>query len=138
MDLFVYNDKPVIIPLQKFIKTWTNKPEFIKLRNSGKGVIARGEKSPQQYYEEALQKYNQRAEKGELTMFDRKPSSPKEFMEEQLVDNYTINDPKNIKSARSITYDDDGKIIPLSKRDNFNINDIRYMLPLPILGILNK
>lgn len=34
--------------------------------------------------------------------------------------------PNNIKLSNAITYDDFGNIIPLSKRDNFNISDIRY------------
>jgi hypothetical protein len=37
-----------------------------------------------------------------------------------------IRNPKQIKSAFAITYDDKGKIIPISLRDNFKINDIRY------------
>lgn len=37
---------------------------------------------------------------------------------------------EQIKSADAVTYDDAGNIIPLSKRDNFNINDIRYLWPL--------
>lgn len=35
---------------------------------------------------------------------------------------------KNIKLADAITYDDVGNIIPLSQRDNFSVNDIRYSL----------
>ena len=37
-----------------------------------------------------------------------------------------IRNPKQIKSAYAITYDDNGNIIPISQRDNFLINDIRY------------
>ena len=37
-----------------------------------------------------------------------------------------VFDPKLIKSYDAITYDDYGNIIPLSMRDNFKINDIRY------------
>lgn len=44
-----------------------------------------------------------------------------------------VQDPKIIKSADAITYDDAGNIILLSQRDNFNINDIRYGF-LPIIG----
>lgn len=33
---------------------------------------------------------------------------------------------EQIKSADAIVYDDAGNVIPLSKRDNFGINDIRY------------
>ena len=42
--------------------------------------------------------------------------------------------PNKIKLADAVTYDDAGNIIPLSKRDNFNINDIRYGLLPWILG----
>lgn len=37
-----------------------------------------------------------------------------------------IGNPVQIKSARTITYDDKGNFIPLSKRDNFTNPDIRY------------
>ena len=37
-----------------------------------------------------------------------------------------INDPKNIKYADTVVYDDNGNIIPLSLRDNFEINDLRF------------
>ena len=36
--------------------------------------------------------------------------------------------PSNVKLADAVTYDDNGVRIPLGKRDNFNINDIRYGL----------
>jgi len=40
---------------------------------------------------------------------------------------------EQIKSADAVTYDDNGVRIPLGKRDNFNINDIRYgLLPFGI------
>ena len=47
---------------------------------------------------------------------------------------YVATKPNQIKSANAITYDDAGNIIPLSKRDNFNINDMRYIWPTAILG----
>lgn len=40
---------------------------------------------------------------------------------------------EQIKLADAVTYDNRGNIIPLSKRDNFNINDIRYGL-IPFIG----
>lgn len=44
-----------------------------------------------------------------------------------------VFNPNNVKSANIVTYDDYGNIIPLSKRFNFDINDIRYgLLPLGI------
>ena len=45
---------------------------------------------------------------------------------------FIVGDNRMIKSADPITYDNDGNVIPLSKRDNFNISDIRYMLPFGI------
>lgn len=56
---------------------------------------------------------------------------------------YGIQNPKHIKSANVLTYDNNGKLIPLSRRDNFNINDIRYGLaPFAIstlgLGLYNR
>ena len=40
-----------------------------------------------------------------------------------------------IKSARPITYDDRGKIIPLSKRDDFTNPDIRFGWLAPLFGV---
>ena len=49
---------------------------------------------------------------------------------------YGIRIPSNIKSANPITYDDAGNMIPLSKRDNFYKNDLRYgLLPFTIGGL---
>lgn len=45
-------------------------------------------------------------------------------------------DPNKVKSTNAITYDDAGNIIPLSKRDNFTIPDIRYGI-LPFIGLTN-
>lgn len=43
---------------------------------------------------------------------------------------------EQIKSAEPFTYDDAGNLIPLSQRDNFNINDIRYgLIPVALGGI---
>lgn len=39
---------------------------------------------------------------------------------------YGIADNNKIKLADLITYDDNNNMIPLSKRFNFNINDVRY------------
>lgn len=50
-------------------------------------------------------------------------------------DVYMVNNPSKLKLADPITYDDAGNIIPLSKRDNFNIKDIRYgVIPLAFGG----
>ena len=44
-------------------------------------------------------------------------------------------DNKNIKLADPITYDDNGNIIPLSKRDDFTNPDIRFNWLLPTIGV---
>lgn len=43
--------------------------------------------------------------------------------------------PEQLKLADAITYDDTGRIIPISKRDNFTKKDFRYSLLLPFLGM---
>lgn len=46
---------------------------------------------------------------------------------------YVATKPNQIKSADAVTYDNNGVRIPLGKRDNFKINDIRYgLLPFGI------
>ena len=44
---------------------------------------------------------------------------------------YVNHKPSALKYSDAITYDNNGKIIPLSKRDNFNNPDMRYSL-LPV------
>lgn len=39
---------------------------------------------------------------------------------------------EQIKSADAVTYDNNGVRIPLGERDNFSINDLRYMLVPPV------
>lgn len=41
---------------------------------------------------------------------------------------YVVFSPNNVKSADAITYDNNGKVIPLSERFNSNQEDIRYSL----------
>lgn len=49
---------------------------------------------------------------------------------------YEINDPANLKLSQAITHDDAGKIIPLSKRDNWKNPDIRYSFaPIGLAGL---
>lgn len=43
---------------------------------------------------------------------------------------YLLDDANRIKSADTVTYDDDGNVIPLSKRFTQDSPDIRYALPL--------
>lgn len=42
---------------------------------------------------------------------------------------YVLKDPTQIKSADTVTYDDEGNVIPLSERFNTANPDIRYSLP---------
>ena len=44
-----------------------------------------------------------------------------------------VDNPYALKSANAVTYDNNGVRIPLGKRDNFNIDDIRYAL-FPFVG----
>ena len=133
MHLYANNPNPVEVPLETFIKSWNDKEAFKVLRDAGDGIIARG-KSPYKLYAERLAEYERKRDAGKLMPWTRKPESPKDFMEEAVVDGYTINNPKNLKLADAITYDDKGIRIPLGMRDNFKINDIRYGL-LPFLGL---
>lgn len=48
---------------------------------------------------------------------------------------FVVKNPNMIKRADAITKSDFGKIIPISKRDNFNISDIRYGIAPLILGV---
>ena len=54
-----------------------------------------------------------------------------------VITDYIASKPNQIKLADAVTYNDKGVRIPLGKRDNFNINDIRYgLLPFISLGTL--
>ena len=51
------------------------------------------------------------------------------------LEEYVSHNPRNIKSSKAVTYDDNGVRIPLGERDNFNINDIRYgLIPTLLVG----
>ena len=45
-----------------------------------------------------------------------------------------VGDNRQIKLADAVTYDDKGVRIPLGERDNFNVNDIRYLKGTDIQG----
>ena len=49
-----------------------------------------------------------------------------------------VFDPNQIKSADVITYDNNGKVIPLSKRFNKKSADIRYSLPVDVEADVKK
>ena len=50
------------------------------------------------------------------------------------LEEYVSHNPKNVKSSLPITYDDNGVRIPLGKRDNFKLNDIRYAIAPFLIG----
>ena len=55
-----------------------------------------------------------------------------DFFEDLFTDSkgteYLFFNPNNLKSSKAVTYDDNGVRIPLGKRDNFKLNDIRWGL----------
>lgn len=88
---------PNIVPLTDFNKSWTSKEKYSQMKN-GDGIIAEQEKSPEEYYKEALDKYNE-AQKDEDEMarrFSRKPGGPEDFYEEQLSTTYVVYNPLQI------------------------------------------
>lgn len=50
------------------------------------------------------------------------------------IEDFVILKSNQAKLANPITYDNNGKVIPISKRDNFLNSDIRYGI-LPLLGM---
>lgn len=56
----------------------------------------------------------------------------------KLYDQHIVFKPNQIKSADAVTFDDNGTRIPLGKRDNFNINDIRWVLVPTAAGLSIK
>ncbi|HEY1041172.1 MAG TPA: hypothetical protein VGE63_00400 [Candidatus Paceibacterota bacterium] len=94
---------PNIVGLSKFNQTWFNKEEYLKLK-TGDGIIAEQEKTPEEYYDEALAKYEEgldRYQKMENpTVWDykilNKPKSPEDFHEEQLSTTYVVFRPEQI------------------------------------------
>lgn len=49
-----------------------------------------------------------------------------EIPRDTIANVYVVFNPNNVKSADAITYDNNGKVIPLSERFNSSENDIRY------------
>ena len=131
---FINGDQQTVVPLSEFVKTYNDRAAYNNLiQNSGDIIIGKSPKSPQTIFNEKMAKYIEDINSGDpfRIKFALKPSSPRDFMEEQLVDNIAVRNPNNIKLANVITYDDAGNIIPLSKRFNFKNPDIRYSL-IPI------
>lgn len=95
---------PSIVPLTEFNKTWRSKEKYLQLK-SGDGIIAEQEKSPEEYYKEALEKYNeaQKEEDEMVRSFFRKPNGPDDFHEEQLSTTYVVFDPSQIHILGSKT-----------------------------------
>ena len=100
MPVFLNLRNPNIITLTEFIKTFDNKSKFKELLN-GDGIIALAEKDPYHIYQEKVQEYENKKAEGKLSMFDRKPDSPKEFMEESTSTTYVATDPNQIKSINN-------------------------------------
>lgn len=82
---------PNILPLEEFNQTWRSKDDFLALKK-GDWIIAEQEKSPEQYYQEALKRYEEEQNDKEETFrkFARKPTSPEDFHEEQLSTTYVV------------------------------------------------
>lgn len=76
--------------------------------------------------------------KGQSSKYEYDSTKNDGIIDEQVYDNighagmdedtvhYIVRNPKNIKSAELVTYDDAGNIIPLSERFNEKSDDIRY------------
>lgn len=58
-------------------------------------------------------------------------------MDENTI-HYVVLNPKNIKSADPVTYDDNGAVIPLSERFNTEKSDIRFSRELEIMDLINE
>lgn len=58
-------------------------------------------------------------------------------MDENTI-HYVVLNPNNIKSADPVTYDDNGKVIPLSERFNPEEKDIRYSRELDLINYINE
>lgn len=48
------------------------------------------------------------------------------FRDDKPIEEIVFPDGYRLKLADAVTYDDNGNIVPLSKRDDFNLNDTRY------------
>lgn len=92
ISALINTKNPNIIPLKEFNKNWVNKLIFNEQKNNSDCVIGEQEKTPQEYYNEALEEYN--LDPGH--MFARKPKDSEEFMEEQLVTTYVVFNPNQI------------------------------------------
>lgn len=119
---------PNIIPLEEFNKNWNNRDTYNKQRK-GDGIIGLESKSPQQYYNEALEEYN----KDPNNRFARKPKSVEDFMEEQLSTTYVVFDPSQIHILSS---KQDVQGVKEFISDSTDINNIRLDdLSLPSIDI---
>jgi len=82
-----------------------------------------------------------------FTALDRKANKARTLGHDALIvknvkdgTDYPIDDfiglnPRKIKSADAVTFDDNGVRIPLGERDNFKLNDIRYSWLAPVIGL---
>ena len=98
MEVFLDIKNPNNMPLDEFNKTWFDKEAYSQLK-TGDGIIAIPHETPEQIYERKVAEYNRKKAEGKLSMFDRLPDSPSDFMEEQSDHIYIVFDPNQIKSA---------------------------------------
>ena len=102
MEVFLDIKNPNNMPLDEFNKTWFDKEAYSQLK-TGDGIIAIPHETPEQIYERKVAEYNRKKAEGKLSMFDRLPDSPSDFMEEQSDHIYVVFDPNQIKSATDNT-----------------------------------
>lgn len=95
------------------------------------------------YAVDQLAKAAKQQGKASLKLVNAMDNGKKITAKNRLYDQHIVFKPNQVKSADAVTYDDNGIRIPLGKRDNFSINDIRYGL-LPFVagltgyGLLNN
>ena len=83
--------EPNTIPLPEFNRNWSDK-ELYESQRKGDGIIGIEEKTPEQYYQEALAEYDNDPN----DRFARKPNAPSDFIEEQLSTTYVVYNPEQI------------------------------------------
>jgi hypothetical protein len=52
----------------------------------------------------------------------------------KVTTDYYIKNPAHIKSSEVVTYDNQGNVVPLSKRHNFDINNLMYTVAPFLIG----
>lgn len=100
------------------------------MQGAGSMGLQNIERAAEKMNPEEAKEFKQKAKTSTYNYFDQPDelgvALTKGTISKPIVAEIITGNPSNIKSANAITYDDFGNIIPLSKRDNFNISDIRY------------